>query len=154
MALNWTLGGGDVTTGVRLMMVSADFWLHQGQLREGLTWLELALAAVGDATPSNMTLSTRARLLQQSVEFAFYTGDYVRALVLQEEALALYRALDDPVGVAQSLKGLAVLAWLLGDLARSARLAEESLALFRTLGDHAAHGASTPPPRRCRAGTG
>ncbi len=131
-ALSWTLGGGDVTTGVRLMMASADFWLLQGQLRDGLTWLELALGAASETIPS-----TRARLLQQSVDFVFYTGDYTRASALEEEALALYRALDDRAGVAQSLKGLAELAWLLGDLARSATLAVESLALFRALGDDA-----------------
>jgi predicted ATPase/DNA-binding CsgD family transcriptional regulator len=131
-ALNWTFGGGDLATGMRLMMASADFWLLQSQLREGLTGLELALGAAGDMMPS-----TRARLLQQSVDFVFYTGDYARASALQEEALALYRSLGDPTGVAQNLEGLAALAWLLGDLTRSAALAAESLTLFHTLNDRA-----------------
>jgi predicted ATPase/DNA-binding XRE family transcriptional regulator len=133
-ALDWMLGDGDIAAGVQLTTVLSDFWRFQGQMREGMKWTERALRVAQDDV-------NRANLLHQSSDFVFYTGDYGRARMLQEEALVLYRALEDLPGIAQSLEGLTDLMWLLGDLQAGEQLAHESLALFRTLNHelHIAH---------------
>jgi tetratricopeptide (TPR) repeat protein len=62
-------------------------------------------------------------------------SDRDRARRLFEEALALYRAVGDDWGTANTLASLGGVAWNLGDYPEAGRWHEESLALRRSLGD-------------------
>ncbi len=76
-----------------------------------------------------LALNYKARLLPQ-------LGELERAVEANREALALYRTLGDPIGIADVLRnqGVANL-WYTGDLAAARPDLEENLALRRRLGD-------------------
>jgi hypothetical protein len=58
-------------------------------------------------------------------------SDYQGATVLQEQALTIYRALDDSWGIGVCLNNLGLMAGLQSDFARASTLLEESVALSR-----------------------
>jgi DNA-binding CsgD family transcriptional regulator len=62
-------------------------------------------------------------------------GEDAQAALFLEDALALYRELDDPGRTAAVLNSLGVVERQLGDLTRARGLLEESLAIRRELGD-------------------
>jgi non-specific serine/threonine protein kinase len=64
---------------------------------------------------------------------AYYQGSYARAAALYEEALALYQASGNIVGIGFTLTNLARVANWQGQYGRAARLGEESAALGRKL---------------------
>ena len=65
---------------------------------------------------------------------AVWRGNLDEASALLEEALTLYRGLDDPYWTATVLSHLALVAGERGDLPRAAALYAESLALWRSVG--------------------
>jgi predicted ATPase len=77
----------------------------------------------------------RAKALHVAGLLACYQGDYPRARMLNEEALALRRSLGDLQGVARTLNNLALVLARQGDFAGAATRYEESLALKRQIGD-------------------
>ena len=115
---------------LRLGIALRRFWLVHAHLLEGRDFLERALAASGDATPS-----LRAQALLAAANLVIAMNDYARAETLAQEALTLCRHLGDQTGVAFSLHLLGSALWVRGNLAAGRPLVEESLALFRTLGD-------------------
>jgi predicted ATPase/transcriptional regulator with XRE-family HTH domain len=129
-ALGWALAEGDPATGLRLASAIALFWWRRAHWGEGLAWLERALARAGDAPPP-----VRARALGEAARLAIERGENERAMALEEEALALYRALGDRRGIASRLGALGAHHANRGDLAAAAPLFEESLALLRELGE-------------------
>jgi tetratricopeptide (TPR) repeat protein len=76
-----------------------------------------------------------ARSLSNLGNVASQLGEFGRAAVLHEKALALLRALGDRASVALVLNNLGGVANRLREYARAAALFEESLALRRALGD-------------------
>jgi non-specific serine/threonine protein kinase len=114
---------------LRLARALWRFWYTRGYLGEGRGWLEAAL--VGAQGPP----AARAGALNGAGNLAWAQGEYGRAAVLHEEALALRRALGDTWGIANSLGNLASELAYQGEYARAAVLLEESLALFRALRD-------------------
>jgi predicted ATPase/transcriptional regulator with XRE-family HTH domain len=130
-ALHWAIHeGGDRALAVILAAQLARFWGARGHLREGRAWLEDALAS-GQLAPA----ADRARALAGAGNLAYSQGEYGRAWVLHEEALALRRALGDAHAVAISLHSLGTVACERGDLARAQALLEESLAHWRQSGE-------------------
>jgi DNA-binding CsgD family transcriptional regulator/tetratricopeptide (TPR) repeat protein len=71
---------------------------------------------------------------------AHYQADYAQAEALCAESLSLYRQLNDELGVASALHGLAVVARSKGDFAAVRDRYTEALALLRALGDPAVLG--------------
>ncbi|MFN8590013.1 MAG: tetratricopeptide repeat protein [Thermomicrobiales bacterium] len=106
------------------------FWWVRGHLREGRDRLDGALRAVGNPSPA-----LRANALSGLGLLLVASGDDTRAKPLYEEALALYRALDDQPGVAEAFENLGIIAANSGDLDLSTTMREEVLELRRTLGD-------------------
>jgi predicted ATPase/class 3 adenylate cyclase/DNA-binding XRE family transcriptional regulator len=132
MALAWSQGPMDsAETGLRLAAALAGFWWMRGYLRQGRAWLVAALAQPGAAAPS----LARARALGLAGWWASVQGDDSAVHACYDECLALYRALGDRRGSAETLAGLGVIACAQGDYAHAAVLCEESLALYRELGD-------------------
>jgi non-specific serine/threonine protein kinase len=101
------------------------FWASQGHLREGLSWLEAALAE------DDVVSTVRIRALTGAGHLRHIFGDTGGARPLLQESLALARALDDPRGIAEALCFLGCWMRWLGDPAEAYRFLNESLALLR-----------------------
>jgi predicted ATPase/DNA-binding CsgD family transcriptional regulator len=120
----------DANVALRLGGALCGFWLERGYLAEGRGWLEAALDAAHDAPPA-----LQAKALNGAGVLANYEGDYLRARELCSKSLALYRAIDDRKGIAESLSGVAVAARTTGDYDEAASAYEEALTIYRELGD-------------------
>jgi DNA-binding CsgD family transcriptional regulator/tetratricopeptide (TPR) repeat protein len=127
----------DMEAAGRLVAHLWRFWYRRGHYREARRWLEDAVGEVG-----RMTASTRAAVLAGAGVFAFLQCDYPLASERLEEALALYRELDDERGVAETLQRLGSIAREQGRYAAAVDLHEQSLALWRQIDDDAGVGAS------------
>jgi tetratricopeptide (TPR) repeat protein len=75
---------------------------------EGRRWLEAVLSAVPDPSP------VRVRALLALAVFDVRRGSDARLAQIGAEAVATYRRLDDPVGLAEALQAEAVLAYMRG----------------------------------------
>lgn len=121
--------------GLRLAGALWNFWIVRGHLSEGRQWLDEMLAlAPHDGDADNTWLRWRARALNGAGLLAWRQGDVTRMTALSEQSLALYRRLDDQVGIAAVLGNLGCMADEQGDYARAAALLEENLAARRALG--------------------
>jgi predicted ATPase/predicted Ser/Thr protein kinase len=129
-ALGWSLESGRLELGLRIAGALLRFWSVRGQMSEGRTWLDQALAQDGSVRGA-----VRAKALYAAAYAALGQGDYSEAFRLFEESLALYRRLGDISGVARSL---AQLGWLLiarGEFERAKAFSDESLTLARDAND-------------------
>jgi predicted ATPase/predicted Ser/Thr protein kinase len=131
-ALTWSLESGRLESGLRIAGALPRFWSVSGHLTEGRNWLRQALAR-GDAVGP----AVHAKALYADGYAALAQGDYRHSTERFEEALGLYRELDDVRGAAMSLAQLGWLLTALGDGERAAAASEESLALARRAGDAA-----------------
>jgi non-specific serine/threonine protein kinase len=133
-ALEWSLANeGGAEAGLRLAGATCLFWGRCGHLREGLFWLDAALAAARDAP-------ARARALAQhgAGSLAWRLGDNARACELLTESLGLRRALAIPLDLARTLSMLGVVYSAQrgpGDLERARACFAESLPLARRIDD-------------------
>ena len=84
------------------------FWHTRDYLAEGRRCLERAGSGVGDPTTARL----RARALDGAAWLALYQGDQVASKALIEEALVLYRQLQDEEGIASGLTDLGLVAVL------------------------------------------
>jgi predicted ATPase/DNA-binding SARP family transcriptional activator/DNA-binding CsgD family transcriptional regulator len=129
-ALGWFLERGEAEQGLRLTGALGEFWRVRGHLREGLRWLEEALASGGDTSPA------RAKALVHAGWIAWERVDFERSRAFSEEALAASRGLGYKEGAAAALYNLGMIAIYDQIRPREAwTLFEESLALRRELGD-------------------
>jgi non-specific serine/threonine protein kinase len=135
-ALRWARETGEVEAGLRLSRALWRFWWVRGHLTEGRRWLDEVLEAAGSVeNGAQEHKGTQAKALLGAGVLAYYQGDRERAAVLYEEALALWRQLDDRQGISLVLTTLGAAAYYQGDYWRATALHEESLALRRELGD-------------------
>ncbi len=128
-ALRFSLDAGDPITALELCAVLWRFWFERGYLSEGRLWLDAALMASPDSSP------TRARVLSGNGVLAHYQGDYDRAEVLCQEALQLSRTLDDRTGIAEALTGLGLVRRARGDYPEAETLFREALTGYESLDD-------------------
>jgi predicted ATPase/DNA-binding CsgD family transcriptional regulator len=124
----------------RIALAAWWFWLvhgHLGEARERLTRL-LARFPVPAGSDERVTqrADLRARVLYAAAHLSNAQGDYTAARRFQEEALAIRRALGDPVQVAGALEPLGTAAALQGDHDAAQRAFREALAIGRALGNH------------------
>jgi tetratricopeptide (TPR) repeat protein len=120
---------GETQLVIQLAGALWKFWYQRGHIPEGRRRLEAALAA--DPSPT----AARARALNGASGLTAEYGDTAAARRFDEEALALYRALGDPLGIANTVFLLGHLATLEHDWATARPLLEESIKAFRELGD-------------------
>jgi DNA-binding CsgD family transcriptional regulator/tetratricopeptide (TPR) repeat protein len=129
-ALAWFAAGGDAERGLRLAVALWRFWYIRGYLDEGCGWFARFLGQGGAPLP------LRADALASAGALAHYHGDGEAAWGLLHEALALWRALGDPRGLADTLMSLGNLAEEdRGDLATAHAFFAESLGAWRQVGD-------------------
>jgi predicted ATPase/DNA-binding SARP family transcriptional activator len=128
VALAWA-AESDRELELRLAVGLFEFWLSRSHYEEGLGWFERALqngAAADEAL--------RARAFHSAAFLSFELGDFDRGFAWAEESLALYRSLDDPVGIGRTVHILSQAASTIGQRERALVYAEESLRLARELG--------------------
>lgn len=113
----------------RLATMLDRFWARHNHASEGRWWLEETLARLRD--PGRI----RARALVACGCITVAMGDSVRATAQLEEALAIFRSLDDRPGLASALAGMGEVHALQSEYERSRACREEALRLFRELGD-------------------
>ncbi len=114
----------------RLAAALQLFWINNGYVREGLHFVERALAS-----SEGIAASVRAKALNGAGGLALWQGEYGQAEARFEECLKLYRELHDPRGTALALYRLGLLASPRGDARAATSRLEESLALFKEIGD-------------------
>jgi len=131
-ALTWSLSAqGDVGLGLRLAgAMGWFFWNRLGYSSEMRAWLEGLLAPSVGAIPP-LRASLRAKALNWLGAILGSRGDYVRATLVIEESLGLWREIGDRDGMADALGTLGRMARNQGNYPRAQTLEEESLALFR-----------------------
>jgi predicted ATPase/DNA-binding CsgD family transcriptional regulator len=129
--------GTDAEAAGRLVGPLWPFWYRRGHYQEARRWLEDAVAAMRPMTPS-----TRATVLAGAGVFAFLQCEYALATARLEEALTLYRELEDERGIAEALQRLGAIAREQGRYDAALGLHEQSVALWRRLDDEAGVGAS------------
>jgi tetratricopeptide (TPR) repeat protein len=121
--------GGETELAVRLVAALSDLWQTTGRHGEAGRWLTWALANAGEVSPS-----IQARVKLGSASLAWRHHDLDRAQELAEQALAIFRELDDRMSVAWALGNLGIIASLAGNFSASDALAAESIEIFRELG--------------------
>jgi predicted ATPase len=117
--------------GLKLAAALRVFWWSCGHLVEGLERALAALAHPGAQGP----LPDRATLLNGAGVLADMQGDLERAWMLQQESLAIERAIERPAGVARALNAIGIIARKRGALHLAQAQLEEALAIMRSL-DH------------------
>jgi DNA-binding CsgD family transcriptional regulator len=128
-ALQWSVERS-APIAVRLSGALQPFWYARSYLREGLSWLEAALAA-GNDTPSR----ERLKVLRGAALFATALSQLAQAERYCRQALDLARQLGDDAAVAAVLQPLAVgLAWR-GRYTEAQASIAESVALSQSSGD-------------------
>jgi non-specific serine/threonine protein kinase len=114
---------------LRLAAALGLFWRLRGHNREGIGWLDAALAR-SEATPT----VERARALDILGDLEWLEGNVERARPLLEESIAQARIVGEQKLLAMSLRHLSYVASSLGDPARARQLIEEALAVGRAAG--------------------
>jgi predicted ATPase len=129
-ALAWSLDVGEGVTALRLTAALGRFWRMHGHPREGLSWLERALALSDD----EVTVA-RGKALEQAGVLAHDLGQSDQAEAWSTAALAVWRALEDGRRQARVLDDLGNIAHDRSDFARAVTLHEQALTLARQAGD-------------------
>jgi non-specific serine/threonine protein kinase len=125
-ALAWLEAGAVPEAFLRFVGALYHYWLIRCHYREGLAWLERALAQDSDP-PSE----ARARVLSGAGMLALFLGDYPRAGALKAESLAFWRGRGNPVAIARELYGYGLVAYREGDLALAEQRTSEAVAVVR-----------------------
>lgn len=129
-ALRWTIAQGQAEFALRLGAALGHFWNRRGYVHEGRQWLDQALAL-----PYFGPLRFRAAALASAGMLAHSQNDFAAELSFYNECLAIYRRVDDRVGVAHTIGRLGLLAQARRHYPQAKQLLQESLDLHRQLGD-------------------
>jgi predicted ATPase/DNA-binding CsgD family transcriptional regulator len=131
-ALTFALSGPSEANaqGVRLASSLWRYWLVRGQLSEGVSWLERALAL-----PVELPSVVRAQAFNNQGNLTLELADFARAKDLYSQALALHEAAGNQEGVADELNNLGVLLSIQGKWGDARTYFERSLTIRRELGD-------------------
>ena len=138
-ALTWMGSEGAPEEQVRLTLALGEYWCVRGHLREGRDWLAQAVARQGTAVASGLATPAQrvlhARALYQLGLCAHFQCDSGVARPLLEHSLLLFRQLETPAAVVDSLNVLAMVELQHRDVQRAHALLDESLTLAQSLGN-------------------
>jgi non-specific serine/threonine protein kinase len=133
-ALDWSLTGGELESGLRLASVLWLFWDIHGYHLEGRVWLDRLLIKRQGPVPAPST-SAWARVLYVAGHLRQRQGDFEQARKQYTASLSIYQQLEDEKQVAVVLRGLGEIAQDEGDPVSAKKYYEQSLALCRSLDD-------------------
>ena len=102
-ALHWAIEHHVGEFAQRMAGALQPFWLTRGYWSEGRRWLEESLAMDSGAA---LAPAVRAKTLYGAGVLTRFQGDFVRARMLLEQSLTLYRPLADQTGVLKTLAQL------------------------------------------------
>jgi predicted ATPase/DNA-binding winged helix-turn-helix (wHTH) protein len=128
-ALDWSYSLVDRKLYIALAAASAWIWVAAGQRVEGLWRCEQAQAHLDATTPAALEADmhwARANVRVQSGVHEFSAGD----VTSMTQAVALYRALDDRLGLYNALCLLSIMLAIQGNVAASERAADEGERLY------------------------
>jgi predicted ATPase/class 3 adenylate cyclase len=131
-ALAWGFTSHQAQQAADLAAALGYFWLSRGHAREANDWMEQAYA-ISQSAPTHL----KARTLYALGLARWQLNDYVFALSLYEQALALYESLDDPAGCAEVRHMLGHVELDLGRHAEARQYFERSTELCRQLNQSA-----------------
>ncbi|HEX2910468.1 MAG TPA: tetratricopeptide repeat protein [Chloroflexia bacterium] len=138
-ALNWALEQPEVETGLRFGAVLWRFWQLRSYFREGLQWLEKALAAFdkcqGDEEFEIPLRPVLAKALHGAGVLYYAVGEIEQATERLERSLALSKALQDTPGLILALQHLALVSLYRGDTTTATTQLQEVLKLRQAIGD-------------------
>jgi predicted ATPase/class 3 adenylate cyclase len=120
-ALTWFDERGDIEALLKLSTMLSGLWFARGLYREGVQWIESALAR-----SSHMASAARVRALVAAAVLAMFQGDYGRSTSFLVEGLALARALGDPLLIGEALIYSGQVAYRRGDYDQAEELAAEA----------------------------
>ncbi|MBI1742217.1 tetratricopeptide repeat protein [Candidatus Acetothermia bacterium] len=131
-ALSWSLQAERTEAALQLASALWWFWYVRGYLSEGLEWLKKVLGK-----SKGMRTEPQARVLNGAGNLARGLSDYAAARSFHEEALTIYRGLENKRGIAATLSNLGIVTASQDDHPVARSLFEEALSLFRELGNTA-----------------
>lgn len=129
-SLGWAIENKDPDTAQRLAAALWRYWEIRGMLAEGRQWLEAAIALPG---PESTAVAAHVR--KAAGNLARDQGDVAAADRFYAAALAIYREIADPSGVASLINNLGNLRLDAGDHQAAIRFYEDALEKFRAIGD-------------------
>ncbi|HUG16847.1 MAG TPA: TIR domain-containing protein [Thermomicrobiales bacterium] len=129
VALAWSLRA-DPATNLELAGSLSWFWYLRGYFLEGRAALEMALANDAEQAPT----AARATAMTGLARLAFYQEDFTTAQAYSGAAVSLWRALDQPNGLAHALI-IAALAFGQIDVDRAVDSLHEAHHLFDVQGN-------------------
>ncbi len=144
-ALEWLTHAGNAEWGLRLGVALQLYWKEHARPAEGREFLRALLnrpvakakaeAPDQTATRDSARKKLRANALTALSGFAIEQADWNFARKMLEEALVIYRELDDLSGVGMALNHLAVVLRDQGDYAEARALFMETVRLWQEAGD-------------------
>src|SRR5204862_5933364 len=129
-SLTWALEADQGEIALRLVSALWRFWQLHGDLTAGRRWVEQALALPSAAARTRI----RAKALIAAGGLAYWQLDR-RAATAYEDALAIFRELRDPAGIAEGTYNMAFVRSLEGDASKAAEMFRTSRGMFEDLGD-------------------
>ena len=118
--------------GLRLSSLLSFFWRKRGYLLEARQRLDRFLSL---PILASQTLD-RGKALNSAGLTAWMQNDLHAATAYYEDALQLFRAIQDTTGIGKVLSNLSLIAMERNDYLQVIALAEESLTLHKSTGDH------------------
>lgn len=128
-ALIWFTEQERAEDAVRLAVATARYWYLRARYGESRAYLAKSLALSGDIAPA-----LQARALAHACNMADWQGDYAEAVAMGDAAVSIWRTLDDPRGLGESLEVLS-LALLQVDVGRAEITARECLTIHQAIDD-------------------
>jgi Predicted ATPase len=128
MALTWSLEH-DMKAGQGLVLALWWSWVIRGYVSEGYSWIQKALTARPD-----MLDTTRAKLLSAAGYMAGYI-DQKSEKAFNEQSVALFRQLNDDIGLALPLISMGYYAYYHFDYDQARAYFEEGRKLFEKAGN-------------------
>jgi non-specific serine/threonine protein kinase len=129
-ALAWFIEAGQADAALRLASILGSLWFVRGSLTEGIQWFERARAL-----PGSVPAAVTAGALLWHGALGVFRGDGDGPLKQLARSQAIFRDLDDQLGLAATDTLLAAQADYAGDQSRATELHERALAGFRTAND-------------------
>ena len=126
-ALEWSLKQ-DAQLGVRIVVALFRFWMEGGYFYDAGNWLTLLLQQ--PATSSRNAARARALTV-----LGFLQNGGTPGQLFAQQALAIYRELEDERGIAEALCLLGAALSIQDDFTAGRPIMRESLARFRAIGD-------------------
>jgi predicted ATPase/class 3 adenylate cyclase len=130
-ALHWAPDAGEVETALLMAGRLWRFWHLRAHLAEGREVLETLLARPDGMRPT----AGRASALTGLGGIVYWQGDFDYATRAYGDALAVFRRLDDPAGLADALYNAGFVAMIQHRLSDSRPMFEESIAIAEATGD-------------------